>query len=149
MTQKQLNQQIEAVLRRRREALRQSLTGELGQFRSSHNNYIVGDPVDAAVDNEYAEINSELAETEGRELARIERALERLREGRYGICEGCGKKIPRARLQALPYATMCVECQTRSERGEANPRDRNSRPPFVDLSESYDQSVLESFDLME
>src|ERR1700694_1371318 len=41
----------------------------------------------------------------------VERALERLREGAYGICEGCGRRIPEARLQFQPAATRCVECQ--------------------------------------
>ena len=41
----------------------------------------------------------------------VERALERLREGSYGICEGCGRRIPEARLRYQPAATRCVECQ--------------------------------------
>lgn len=41
----------------------------------------------------------------------VERALERLHEGVYGICEGCGRRIPEARLQYQPAATRCVECQ--------------------------------------
>lgn len=41
----------------------------------------------------------------------VERALERLHEGAYGICEGCGRRIPEARLQFQPAATRCVECQ--------------------------------------
>lgn len=41
----------------------------------------------------------------------VERALERLRDGTYGICEGCGRRIPEARLRYQPAATRCVECQ--------------------------------------
>jgi DnaK suppressor protein len=41
----------------------------------------------------------------------VERALERVREGGYGICEGCGHRIPAARLKFQPAATRCVECQ--------------------------------------
>jgi RNA polymerase-binding transcription factor DksA len=41
----------------------------------------------------------------------VERALERLREGAYGICEGCGRRIPSERLRYQPAATRCVECQ--------------------------------------
>jgi RNA polymerase-binding transcription factor DksA len=41
----------------------------------------------------------------------VERALERLREGMYGTCEGCGRRIPEARLRYQPAATRCVECQ--------------------------------------
>ncbi len=46
----------------------------------------------------------------------VERALERLREGAYGVCEGCGGAIPKARLQFQPAATRCVECQGQWDR---------------------------------
>lgn len=46
----------------------------------------------------------------------VERALERLRDGAYGICEGCGRRIPDARLQYQPAATRCVECQSNWDR---------------------------------
>ena len=42
----------------------------------------------------------------------VERALERVREGGYGICESCGRRIPAARLKFQPAATRCVECQS-------------------------------------
>ncbi len=46
----------------------------------------------------------------------VERALERVREGAYGICENCGNRIPAARLKYQPAATRCVECQSRWDR---------------------------------
>jgi RNA polymerase-binding transcription factor DksA len=46
----------------------------------------------------------------------VERALERVREGAYGICEGCGHRIPAARLKFQPAATRCVECQSHWDR---------------------------------
>jgi len=46
-------------------------------------------------------------------LGKVERALEMVRAGSYGICESCGKSIPLARLEALPYATLCVDCARR------------------------------------
>ena len=49
--------------------------------------------------------------------ASIENALERMRQGQYGVCEGCGIAIPLARLNALPYATSCIECQRAAETG--------------------------------
>jgi DnaK suppressor protein len=39
-----------------------------------------------------------------------------MRDGTYGACDGCEKPIPLARLQALPYATMCIDCQRESEK---------------------------------
>lgn len=46
----------------------------------------------------------------------VERALERVREGAYGVCEGCGHRIPADRLKFQPSATRCVECQSRWDR---------------------------------
>jgi len=43
-------------------------------------------------------------------LGKVERALEKIHDGSYGICESCGKSIPLARLDVLPYATLCVDC---------------------------------------
>ncbi|MHB1361274.1 MAG: TraR/DksA family transcriptional regulator [Thermoleophilia bacterium] len=48
-------------------------------------------------------------------LERVEDALEAIKAGNYGVCKSCGKKIPKERLEALPYAAMCVECQRRRE----------------------------------
>ena len=46
----------------------------------------------------------------------VERALERVREGAYGICEACGHRIPADRLKYQPSATRCVECQSHWDR---------------------------------
>jgi DnaK suppressor protein len=43
-------------------------------------------------------------------LGKVERALELIDDGTYGICESCGKSIPLNRLDVLPYATLCVDC---------------------------------------
>jgi DnaK suppressor protein len=39
-----------------------------------------------------------------------------MRTGQYGICEMCNTRIPMARLNALPYATLCINCQREAER---------------------------------
>jgi RNA polymerase-binding protein DksA len=49
-------------------------------------------------------------------LAQVERALQRLDNSTYGICENCGNPIGKARLQAFPRATLCVTCKQREER---------------------------------
>jgi DnaK suppressor protein len=49
-------------------------------------------------------------------LAQTERALSRISDGSYGVCESCGKAIGKARLQAFPRATLCVACKQREER---------------------------------
>jgi DnaK suppressor protein len=54
-------------------------------------------------------------------LMRTERALAKLDEGTYGICDGCGATIPAGRLRAMPDSVLCVACAA-SERREAPPR---------------------------
>ncbi len=105
---------LHAILVRRRDALRRALAGDLTLLRELRSES-PGDVIDAAVDTAQDEISSQLAEVEARELGSIETALERMREGLYGTCELCGGKIPLARLQALPYATMCIGCQRELE----------------------------------
>jgi RNA polymerase-binding transcription factor DksA len=49
-------------------------------------------------------------------LDQTERALDRLATGTYGLCESCGNPIGKARMQAFPRATLCVECKQKQER---------------------------------
>jgi DnaK suppressor protein len=109
----------------RRSELRKRLGGELEDLRNLKGAES-GDSADAAFDSGNEEILSQLAELEARELYQIERALARMKQGTYGLCEGCGCKIPVARLNALPYSIMCVKCQREFETcGDWDGRDRN------------------------
>lgn len=45
--------------------------------------------------------------------SKVEIALRKIESGSYGICERCGEAIPMARLEALPYSTLCVDCARR------------------------------------
>lgn len=104
---------LHKTLLARRAALRKALAGELADLRGTKGES--GDPADAAFDSGSEEIASQLAELEARELSQIERALARMKQGTYGICELCHGKIPVARLDALPYSTTCIECQREME----------------------------------
>ena len=115
MTRKDSMEALREVLIKRRDALRQALAGDLSSLKELREQSS-GDVVDFALDSAQDEISSQLAEVESRELANIENALEQMREGRYGLCDGCAKPIPLARLQALPYATTCIECQHEAEK---------------------------------
>jgi RNA polymerase-binding transcription factor DksA len=48
-------------------------------------------------------------------LEEVERALTKFEKGTYGLCEACGARIDRARLEALPQAQYCIDCQARHE----------------------------------
>ncbi len=115
MSRKDAMLSMRQVLIKRRDALRKALAGDLSLLKELRAQ-TSGDVIDAALDSVQDEISSQLAEVESRELARIEYALERMRNGHYGICEGCGTSIPMARLNALPYATFCIKCQREAER---------------------------------
>ena len=77
------------------------------------------DPKDFA-DMASDDMDRKMLETIGskdmRRLRLIDSALTRIEQGKYGACMKCNKKIPRARLEAIPYALMCIECQTVEER---------------------------------
>jgi len=118
MHRTQTLEKLRQTLLKRRHALRKALAGELSELEAL-NRAASSDEVDFALDSAYDEMNAQLAELESRELAQIEKALERMEEGTYGICEITGKPIPLARLQALPYTTVRVEAQRELERMEA------------------------------
>lgn len=114
MSRKEALGKLREVLLVRREALRKALAGDLSLLRQLADDG--GDLIDVAAETTQDEISSQLAEVESRELGLIEEALVRLREGRYGDCEGCEKPIPLARLQALPYASQCIDCARKQEK---------------------------------
>jgi DnaK suppressor protein len=93
-----------------RDELRRMLGMEIGANESGK-----GDSGDVANDDAERELNTQLAALETRELRKIDRAIEAIRAGRYGHCENCECKIPVARLNALPYTALCIECQRRQE----------------------------------
>jgi DnaK suppressor protein len=72
-----------------------------------------GDRADIAVNSEIA---LRIAEADAKDIAQIERAIARIDERTYGICEVTGKPIERARLEFMPYATTCIEAARTMER---------------------------------
>jgi DnaK suppressor protein len=62
-------------------------------------------------------ISLEVSNKELTILRQIERALEKMEEGNYGACDITGNDIPKARLDAIPYATMTIEAQEKYEKG--------------------------------
>jgi DnaK suppressor protein len=104
---------LHKTLETRSKALRKALAGELADLRNNGSEN--GDSADVAFDAGSEEISTQLAELEARELTQIEKALGRINQGTYGLCEFCQTKIPVARLNALPYSTTCVDCQREME----------------------------------
>ena len=61
------------------------------------------------------ELTLSLLGSENDALDQIEAAIERIEDGSYGQCEECGGKIPKSRLEAIPYAALCVQCASQQE----------------------------------
>jgi RNA polymerase-binding protein DksA len=74
------------------------------------------DQADTGTKNITREHELALAANAREMLIQTERALERLAAGTYGLCENCGNPIGKARMQAFPRATLCVECKQKQER---------------------------------
>jgi DnaK suppressor protein len=141
MSRKDSIMRMRELLVTRRNALRKALAGDLSLLRQLREQ-TGGDVVDAALDAAQDEISSQLAEVESRELANIEHALVKMKSGSYGECEICNGRIPLARLNALPYATSCIECQRAAElsgggHGQAGDWSRVLDTGFTDVDVSF------------
>jgi RNA polymerase-binding protein DksA len=88
---------------------------------------------DAGSDNFEQEFALDLMDSEKKMLAEIDGALRRIEEGTYGVCEGRGEPIPKARLNAIPWARYCVQCAELKEKGrliEGEAEETGEVPPY-------------------
>ena len=76
----------------------------------------IGDEGDRADTERTHEVSVLLSLRDKEKLQAIEEALEKLREGTYGVCEECGDEIGGGRLKAMPLARLCVSCQSQLEK---------------------------------
>ncbi len=79
-----------------------------------------GDEGDLAQTAQAKERSMWLANDQKQRLAQIDQALARIAAGKYGICDRCGKPIVPERLEANPHATLCIGCQSKSEKRPAS-----------------------------
>src|SRR5262249_23230879 len=79
-----------------------------------------GDEGDSAARDEDRELAVSLAQPAGSRVAAVEKVLERMRNGRYGVCERCEEDIPIERLEAMPSTVFCVDCQRERETTSKN-----------------------------
>ncbi len=74
------------------------------------------DEVDVASDVVDRKMLEALGTKDLNRMKMIDNALARIEQGKYGLCLKCGKHIPQERLEAIPYAFLCIGCQTASEK---------------------------------
>ncbi len=127
MDRKDVLQKLRSVLVYRRDAIRGAMQIDFQSLTELA--CTPGDLAQNASESAHERITSQLAEVGSSELGKIERALERMKAGQYGTCEGCNNPIPLARLKALPYATLCIACQEKLE--ESGCRDWSDLPCSV------------------
>ena len=75
------------------------------------------DPVDLAVRNYSKNVMLAVSENESRQLTLINEALERIEDDEYGLCQNCENEINPKRLNAVPWARYCLDCQQLLEQG--------------------------------
>lgn len=116
LDQEFLDKMKSELLKMRAEIL-QHLKSDDDDYRSIVDDEAPKDPVDAASDDVDKSNLEALGAVELKRLRMIETALSRMESGLYGICADTGKPIPRARLEAIPYAILSVEAQAAREKG--------------------------------
>lgn len=103
-------------------ALRAILRGDLTQIANNalnrnYNTRIPTDEAELGSDSADHDLTMSLLGSEKEALDQIEGALKRIEDGSFGKCEECGMQIPKPRLEAIPYAALCVQCASRREKG--------------------------------
>mmetsp|Transcript_22139 Transcript_22139/g.10524 ORF Transcript_22139/g.10524 Transcript_22139/m.10524 type:complete len:132 (-) Transcript_22139:1711-2106(-) len=73
------------------------------------------DPADRATYEANRGFELRIRDREHKLIAKIKKALDRIEDGSFGICEKCGKDISKQRLEARPVTTLCIECKTKEE----------------------------------
>ncbi len=103
-------------LKEQRAAILSTLANQNDDMKSLIKDVESGDEADVAADVIDRTLLTALGSQDSKRLQMIDNALERIYKGKYGLCIMCGKEIPQERLRALPYALMCVSCQSAEER---------------------------------
>ena len=110
---------IRKSLLERRAAILKGLDQEYLQKRDRGEGRFA-DVSDMATEIADGEMALQVAQEQSVEIAQINEALAKIDDRTYGSCESCGRKIPAARLEVLPYATLCVRCKEAEERGRGS-----------------------------
>ena len=106
----------QAEIRTKLRSLREVLPAEVAQVR---------DAEEQSMEEFVLGMDFALMEMESETLRKIDEAIQRLEDGTYGSCGDCDESISEARLKALPFATVCRDCQAQREDDLAA---RNARP---------------------
>ena len=92
------------------------LMANSSDFRQIVESMEAKDVIDIASDDIDRKMLDAVGSKDVNRLKLIDSALTRIEQGKYGLCMRCGKKIPKERLKAIPYALLCIDCKTADEK---------------------------------
>ncbi len=113
---KKFEDKMQQSLLQMKEDIVKSLIAESEDFEALIEDIDPKDLGDIAADDIDRKTLEALNQQEIKRLRLIDSALSRISNGRYGQCMRCGKRIKTERLEAIPYALMCIECKNTDER---------------------------------
>ena len=110
-----------AVMRKRLEEKRAEIQQHIATLigspasseAASQTSYDVEEPEEEAVDLQETDVDQAILDNEKTLLAEVQQALARIENGTYGYCSNCGQPIPEKRLEAIPWATLCLTCESK------------------------------------
>ncbi len=111
-----LKDQMKQALLDLKESILRHYASESEEFKQLLEDIYPKDLADIAGEDIDRRILEALGSQDINRLQAIDAALSRIENGHYGLCVRCGKKIPKERLEAIPYAILCVECKSSEER---------------------------------
>jgi DnaK suppressor protein len=132
---------LKTILEGRRREILNEVQGKIRDVRTEGNTQKLNEVFDAGESSEadiQEDIEFALIQMKSETLQRINEALTRLEEGKYGFCYECGEEIAEPRLRALPFAVRCKDCEEAREQAEQRERlmaqRRSSSSLFYDMS---------------
>lgn len=118
MTDKSRKERIEEIkkkLLKQREQILNDAGLTISNLPSNNNYAEIGDIATQEIDRSFL---LRLRDRERKLLKKIEKTIEKIENGTYGICESCGAEIPIERLEARPVTDLCIQCKTEQEEAE-------------------------------
>lgn len=104
------------VLKKMKADLLQNLISENEDFRAAVDDLGLNDLADVASNDIDCRTLEVLGNRDKLQLNKIDAAISRIKNGTYGICASCTKMISKDRLEAIPYAALCIDCKQKSEK---------------------------------
>ena len=109
-------EKMKKELLNQRKTILESLAGQSDDMRELVKTVESGDEADVAADAIDRTLLTALGSQDAKRLQQIDNCLDRIYQNKYGRCIKCGKEIPKGRLEAVPWALMCVPCASAEER---------------------------------